>query len=172
MRKALVFTLVFFTAGLCFAAENYPVRPVRIIVPFSPGGTSDLMARVISQQLLEQLGQPFIVDNRAGASGVIGHGMLAKAAPDGYTLATVDDSFSIVPSVNRNLPYDPVRDFTFITQVIGVPRTLVVRPSLKVTSIKELIALARANPGKLTYASGGTGGINHLAAELFVTHPR
>jgi len=140
---------------------------VRIIVPFSPGGTSDLMARVMAQQLSEQLGQPFVVDNRAGASGLIGHGIVANAAPDGYTLATVDDSFSIVPSIKKELPYDPVKDFTFITQVIGVPRTMAIRPSIKASSVSEFVAYARANPGKVTYASGGAGGILHLASELF-----
>ena len=149
------------------AAEKYPSKPVRIIVPFSPGGTSDLMARVMAQHFSEQLGQPFVVDNRAGASGVIGHGMVANAAPDGYTLATVDDSFSIVPSIKKDLPYDPVRDFTFITQTIGVPRTMAIRPSIKAASVKEFIAYARSNPGKVTYASGGAGGILHLASELF-----
>jgi tripartite-type tricarboxylate transporter receptor subunit TctC len=149
------------------AAERYPTRPVRIIVPFSPGGTSDLMARVMAQQLSEQLGQPFVVDNRAGASGLIGHGIVANAAPDGYTLATVDDSFSIVPSIKKELPYDPVKDFTFITQVIGVPRTMAIRPSIKASSVNEFIAYARANPGKVTYASGGAGGILHLSSELF-----
>ena len=140
---------------------------MRIIVPFSPGGTSDLMARVMAQQLSEQLGQPFVVDNRAGASGLIGHGIVANAAPDGYTLATVDDSFSIVPSIKKELPYDPVKDFTFITQVIGVPRTMAIRPSIKASSVSEFVAYARANPGKVTYASGGAGGILHLASELF-----
>jgi tripartite-type tricarboxylate transporter receptor subunit TctC len=154
-------------AGGCAAAEAYPNRPVRVIVPFAPGGTSDIMARVMSQQLSEQTGQTFVVDNRAGASGFIGHGLVAKALPDGYTIATVDDGFSIIPSIKRDMPYDPVRDFTFITEVMAVPRALVVRPSLKVTSIREFIALAQATPGKLTFASGGAGGINHLAAELF-----
>ena len=152
---------------LCVAADAYPVRPVRIIVPFSPGGTSDLMARVMGQQLSEQLGQPFVVDNRAGASGTIGHGMVAKAAPDGYTLATVDDSFSIIPSIKKDLPYDPLRDFTFITQVIGVPRTMAIRPSIKASSVSEFVAYARAHAGKASYASGGAGGILHLASELF-----
>jgi len=153
--------------GIAFAADAYPARPVRVIVPFAPGGTSDIMARVMSQQLSEQLGQTFVVDNRPGASGFIGHGMVAKAAPDGYTIATVDDGFSIIPSVKKEMPYDPVRDFTFITEVMSVPRALVVRPSLNATTVKEFIAQAQASPGRMTFASGGTGGINHLSAELF-----
>jgi tripartite-type tricarboxylate transporter receptor subunit TctC len=153
-------------APAALAAESYPVKPVRIIVPFSPGGTSDLMARVMAQHFSEQLGQPFVVDNRAGASGMIGHGIVANAAPDGYTLATVDDSFSIIPSI-RKLPYDPLKDFTFITQVIGVPRTMAIRPSIKATTVKEFIAYALSTNGKATYASGGAGGILHLSSELF-----
>jgi tripartite-type tricarboxylate transporter receptor subunit TctC len=125
------------------------------------------MARVMGQQLSEQLGQPFVVDNRAGASGIIGHGIVAKAAPDGYTLATVDDSFSIVPSIKKDLPYDPLKDFTFITQVIGVPRAMVIRPAIPAANLKEFVAYVRANPGRATYASGGAGGILHLASELF-----
>lgn len=153
--------------GAALAAESYPTRPVRVIVPFAPGGTSDIMARVVSQQLSEQLGQTFVVDNRAGASGFIGHGMVAKAAADGYTIATVDDGFSIVPSVKKQMPYDPLRDFTFITEVMAVPRALVVRPALKVSTLQEFIEYARANSGKLSFASGGAGGINHMAGELF-----
>lgn len=148
-------------------AQAYPSRPVRVIVPFAPGGTSDIMARVMSQQLSEQLGQTFVVDNRPGASGFIGHGLVAKAAPDGYTIATVDDGFSIIPSVKKEMPYDPLRDFTFITEVMAVPRALVIRPSIKAATVKEFIALAQASAGKMTFASGGTGGINHLSAELF-----
>jgi tripartite-type tricarboxylate transporter receptor subunit TctC len=125
------------------------------------------MARVVSQQLTAQLHQTFVVDNRAGASGFIGHGMVAKATPDGYTIATVDGGFSIIPSVKKEMPYEPLHDFTFITEVMAVPRALVVRPSLKVSSLQDFIEHARANPGKLSYASGGTGGINHLAGELF-----
>jgi len=169
VRKFLLFVSAFASlqAGPSFAAESYPNRPVRVIVPFAPGGTSDIMARVVSQQLSEQLGQTFVVDNRAGASGLIGHGMTAKATPDGYTIATVDGGFAIVPSVKKELPYDPLRDFTFITEVMAVPRAMVIRPALKTASLKEFIDYARANPGKVSYASGGPGGINHLAGELF-----
>ncbi|MEI6318123.1 MAG: tripartite tricarboxylate transporter substrate binding protein [Pseudomonadota bacterium] len=154
-------------AAPALAAEAWPARPVRVVVPFAPGGTSDIMARVMSQQLSEQLGQAFLVDNRPGASGFIGHGLVAKSAPDGYTIATVDDGFSIIPSVKKEMPYDPVRDFTFITEVMSVPRALVVRPTLKASTVKEFVALAQASQGRMTYASGGSGGINHLSAELF-----
>ncbi len=154
-------------AAPALAAEAWPARPVRVVVPFAPGGTSDIMARVMSQQFSEQLGQAFLVDNRPGASGFIGHGLVAKSVPDGHTIATVDDGFSIIPSVKKEMPYDPVRDFTFITEVMSVPRALVVRPTLKAATVKEFIALAQASQGRMTYASGGSGGINHLSAELF-----
>ena len=154
-------------AAPALAAEAWPARPVRVVVPFAPGGTSDIMARVMSQQFSEQLGQAFLVDNRPGASGFIGHGLVAKSVPDGHTIATVDDGYSIIPSVKKEMPYDPVRDFTFITEVMSVPRALVVRPTLKAATVKEFIALAQASQGRMTYASGGSGGINHLSAELF-----
>jgi len=149
------------------AAEPYPNRPVRVIVPFAAGGTLDLTARVTSMQLSEQLGRTFVVDNRTGATGIIGYGIVAKAAPDGYTLTLIDTGFSIVPSVKKSLPYDTVRDFTPITQIIGVPRALVVHPGTRVASLKEFVALAKVQPGKLNYGSGGAGGINHLACVLF-----
>jgi len=149
------------------AAETYPTRPVRVVVPFAPGGTLDLTARVTSLQLSEQLARTFVVDNRTGATGIIGYSIVAKAIPDGHTLTLIDTGFAIVPSVRRSLPYDPARDFTPITQIIGVPRAVVVHPSLKVGTLKEFVALAQAHPGKLNYGSGGTGGINHLSCVLF-----
>jgi tripartite-type tricarboxylate transporter receptor subunit TctC len=170
MRDATPATFAVLLAAVAapaLAAEAWPARPVRVVVPFAPGGTSDIMARVMSQQLSEQLGQAFLVDNRPGASGFIGHGLVAKSVPDGYTIATVDDGFSIIPSVKKEMPYDPVRDFTFITEVMSVPRALVVRPTLKASTVKEFVALAQASQGRMTYASGGSGGINHLSAELF-----
>lgn len=154
-------------AAVSHGADAYPNRPVRVIVPFAPGGTLDLTGRVISQQLSQQLEQTFVVDNRSGATGIIGYGIVVKSAPDGYTLTMIDSGFSIVPSVSKSLPYDVPKDFTFITQVIGVPRTLVVHPSIKANTLKEFVALAHANPGKYNYGSGGSGGINHLAGELF-----
>jgi tripartite-type tricarboxylate transporter receptor subunit TctC len=150
-----------------YAADAYPSRPVRVIVPFAAGGTLDLSARITGQQLSEQLGRPFVIDNRPGATGIIGYGIVARAAPDGYTLTMIDTGFSIVPSVRKSLPYDVIRDFTPITQVIGVPRAMVVHPGVKSASLKEFVALARANPGKLNYGSGGAGGINHLSCILF-----
>ena len=167
MRVLWPWVLALFYAAPSFGADAYPTRPVRVIVPFAPGGTLDLTGRVISQQLSEQLRQTFVVDNRTGATGIIGYGIVARAAPDGYTLTMIDTGFSIVPSVSKSLPYDVIKDFTPISQVIGVPRTLVIHPSIKANTLREFIALAHANPGKYNYGSGGAGGINHLACELF-----
>lgn len=167
MRNALLFVWTLFGASLCFGAEVYPSKPVRVIVPFAPGGTSDLTARVISQQLSEQLRKSFVVDNRAGASGTIGNGIVARSVPDGYTLMLNDTTLSIIPSLFKSLPFDIVKDFTAITQIIGNPHVLVVPPSIKVNTLQEYIALAQANPGKLNYGSAGLGSITHLSGELF-----
>ncbi len=167
LKAALPALLLVTATSPASGAEPYPVRPVRVIVPFAPGGTLDLTARVTSLQLSEQLGRSFVVDNRSGGTGIIGYGLVAKAAPDGYTLTLIDTGFAIVPSVRKSLPYDSVRDFTPITQIIGVPRALVVHPSIKAGTLKEFVALAQASPGKLNYGSGGAGGINHLSCILF-----
>lgn len=167
MRNSALFALSLLSSALCFAAEDYPSKPVRVIVPFAPGGTSDLTARVISQQLSEQLGKSFVVDNRAGASGAIGNSIVARAAPDGYTILLVDTTLTIIPSLFKSLPFDVTRDFTPITQIIGNPNVLVVHPSIKAASAKDFIASAQENPGKLNYGSAGLGSITHLSGELF-----
>ena len=169
MRNALLLVLTLFGASLCFGAEVYPSKPVRVIVSYAPGGTSDIVGRVISQQLSEQLGKSFVVDNRAGASGTIGYGIVARAAPDGYTLTLVEMSFSMIPSLFKSPPFDVVKDFSPITQIIGTPLALVVHPSLKANTLKEFVALAQASPGKFNYGSAGVGTQNHLSAELFKT---
>lgn len=167
MRNAWSFVLMLFGASLCFGAEVYPSKAVRVVVPFAPGGSTDFTARVISQQLSEQLGKSFVVDNRTGASGTIANGLVARSVPDGYTLMLADTSTTIVPGLFKSLPFDVARDFTPITQVIGAPNVLVVHPSLKANTLKEFVALAQANPGKFNYGSAGAGGLNHLMAELF-----
>ena len=167
MRNTLLFVLTLIGASLCFGAEVYPSKPVRVIVPYGPGGNTDIAARVISQQLSEQLGKSFVVDNRAGATGTIGTGIVARSAPDGYTLSMADTSWSIVPGLYKSLAYDVTRDFTPITQIMRVPNVLVVNPSPNVTTLREFIALAQANPGKFNFASSGTGSLNHLMPELF-----
>ena len=153
-------------AAAIAAEAPWPVRPVRIIVPQSAGGQTDLTARLIGPQLTERLGQPMVIDNRPGAGSMLGTDMVAKAAPDGYTLLLLPSSLTIFPSVYKHVPFDPVRDFAPITMLTYYPNLVVVPPSLPVTSIRELIALAKAKPGSLNFASGGTGTPTQLSAEL------
>ena len=149
-------------------AQEYPSRPIRFIVPFPPGGGNDTMARTIGNKLAAVLGQQFVVDNRAGAGGVIGAETAAHAAPDGYTLFLGGvASHSIVPNLQPKLGYDPVRDFAPISLIASAPLILVVHPSVAAKSVKELVQLAKARPGQLNFASNGTGGSSHLAAELY-----
>ena len=153
---------------LAHAQSNYPVRPVRIIAPSAVGGAADTLARVIAPPLAERLGQPVVVDSRAGAATVIGTEAVARSAPDGHTLLIGLPALAINPSIYRKLPYDALRDFTPITQAISQPNLLVVHPSLPVKSVKELIALAKARPGDLVFASSGVGSSSHLTIELFL----
>jgi putative tricarboxylic transport membrane protein len=148
-------------------AQAYPARPVRVIVPLVPGGNLDIVARAVAQRLGEGLGQQVIVENRPGASSLVGTQYVAKSAPDGYTLLAMANTFTSVPAVIASPGYDPVKDFTGITMTCKVPQMLVVNPALPVKSVKELIALARARPGELSYASSGNGSTGHFAAELF-----
>ena len=150
------------------AQDAYPNRPLRLIVPFPPGGSADILARAIGQKLAEGLGQPVVIDNRPGAGTAIGAEATAKAAPDGYTImiGTVS-SHAINPSLNAKLAYDPVRDFTPVSLVASIPFALLVHPSVPVKSVQELIVLARARPGQLNFSSAGSGTSNHLAGELF-----
>jgi tripartite-type tricarboxylate transporter receptor subunit TctC len=148
------------------AAQSWPAKAVRVIVPFAPGGGADLTARPIGQKLSESLGQPFIVDNRGGAGGAIGMELTAKAPPDGYTLMSVSGSFSAT-AATRKLPYDPFDALIPIVEIGYAPNVLVVHPSLPSRNTKELIDLARRNPGQLVYGSTGIGGLTHMATELF-----
>jgi len=150
--------------------QTYPAKPVRIIVPFAPGGNVDLVARGISQRLSEGLGQQVIVDNRPGSSGLLGTHLVAKAAPDGYTLLAMANTFAVVPSIMSNPGYDPLKDFAGVSQTCLVPQVLVVNPALPVRSVQQLVALSRARPGEMSYASAGVGGTGHMAAELFNRH--
>ena len=151
------------------AASTYPTKPIRVIVPQSAGGSTDLAARVVTQRLSDMLGEPVIVDNRPGAGSLNGTETVAKAPADGYTLLAVAASFSINPSLHEKLPFDPVRDFSPITRFAALPHILVVHPTLQAKTVKELIALAKAKPGELNYASSGVATSTHLAAELFRT---
>jgi tripartite-type tricarboxylate transporter receptor subunit TctC len=144
---------------------DYPTRPVRVIVGFAPGG-SDVPARMLAQKLADKLGQPFVVDNRPGASGVVGTEITSKAPPDGYTINFMTASHAVTPAYYEKLPYDPVKDFTSIGSVGSVPFTLAVHPSMPASNVKEFVAIAKTKPGPLNYASPGTGSIGHLANEL------
>jgi tripartite-type tricarboxylate transporter receptor subunit TctC len=148
-------------------AQDYPVKAIRMIVPFPAGGGSDLIARVTAQRLTTLLGQTVVVDNRAGASGHIAAELVARAAPDGYTILFANSTLSISPAVFRKLNYDPVRDFIPISMVSSYPFVLAVHPSLPVKTVKDLVALAKAKPDQLAYASAGPGTMSHLAMELF-----
>ena len=148
-------------------AQTYPDKPIRIIVPYTPGGFNDTLARTVGQKLQEAWGQPVIVDNRPGGGTLIGTEMAAKAAPDGYTLYMVPFAFAVNPSLYKKLPYDSLKDFAPITLAASTPNLLVVNPALPVNSVKELIALAKSKPGKLNYASTGNGSSNHLSMEKF-----
>jgi tripartite-type tricarboxylate transporter receptor subunit TctC len=154
------------SAATQISVPAYPYRPVRLIVGFAPGG-SDVPARLIAQKLAEKLGQPFVVDNRPGASGVLGTAIAAKAPADGYTLVFSTASHAVTAVYYRTLPFDPIKDFDPITFVGSIPFALAVTPSLPANSVKEFIALARAKPGGLNYASPGTGSIGHLANVVF-----
>jgi tripartite-type tricarboxylate transporter receptor subunit TctC len=153
------------TAGL--SAQAYPERPVRLIVPLSAGGSADIVGRQIAQKLSERLGQQFVIDNRPGAGSLIGTEVAARAPRDGYTLLLAGSSFTTAPSLQRKLPYDPLKDFTPITMAAAAPGLLVVNPSVPVRTVQDLVALARAKPGQLNYASPGVGTSPHFAGALF-----
>jgi tripartite-type tricarboxylate transporter receptor subunit TctC len=149
-------------------AQTYPVKPIRLIVPQSAGGSTDLVARPLAQQLANALKEPVVVDNRPGAGSVIGTDLVAKAAPDGYTLLAVAASFSMSPSLHPDLPFDPARDFAPITLLSSLPNILVVQPVLPVKSVKELIDYAKARPGQLNFGSSGVATGTHLSMEMFM----
>lgn len=150
------------------SAQSYPTRPIKLIVPFAPGGGNDTVARTIGQRLAALLGQPVVVENRAGAGGVLGAEVAAKAPPDGYTLFLGGVGSQVInPSLHAHLSYDAAKDFTPVALLASAPLVLVVHPSVPASSVKELIALARAKPGQLNYASNGNGSSSHLAALMF-----
>ena len=171
-QRVTVTTL--FVVGVVVAAapvssQNYPARPVRIVVPNAPGSSGDITARLIAQPLSERLGQQVVVDNRAGAGTMIGGEIAAKSPPDGYTLLMGFSTLAINPAIYKKVPYDALRDFAPITQVVYLPGVLVAHPSLPAKSVKELIALAKARPGDIPFASAGRGGYSHLSMELFIS---
>ena len=157
-----------FALALDAAAQGYPAKPIRLIVPFPPGGSADILARAIGQKAGEGLGQTLVVENRPGAGTAIGAEALAKSAPDGYAvmIGTVS-SHAINPALNPKLPFDPVKDFTAVSLVATIPFAMIVHPSVQAKNVQEFVALARAKPGSLNYSSAGNGTSNHLAGELF-----
>jgi len=148
-------------------AQAYPSRPVRIVVPFAPGGTFDIMARLIGQWLTEKLGQPFVIENRAGAGGNIGTELVVRAPADGYTLLLVGAANAISATLYEKLNFNFIRDIVPVAGIARVPEVMVVNPSLPATTVRELIAYTKANPNKLTMASGGIGTLSHVEGELF-----
>ena len=168
--RAALLLLILFCAADAFAVSGapvYPSRPVRLIVPFAPGG-SDVPARMLAQRLGEKLAQPFVVDNRPGASGVLGADITAKASPDGYTVLFATASHAVTPAYYEKLPYDAIRDFAPVAMVGAVPFALTVHPSLGASTLKEFVAIAKAKAGQLNYSSPGTGSIGHLANVLLL----
>ena len=158
---------VFFAASSAAHAQStYPSRPVRLVVPFAAGGTNDLLGRIVADKFSERLGQPFIADNRAGANTVVGSEIVARATPDGHTLLIVSASIAVNPSLVRKLPYDTERDFAPIGNVAGGPYLMVIHPAVPAKSVSEFIAWVKSQHGKVNYASTGSGGPPHLAAEL------
>ena len=166
MTKTMVALALTLAAGAA-AAQTYPTKAVRLVVPFLAGGSTDIVGRTVAQKLSEMWGQQAFVDNRPGGGTTIGTEMVAKAAPDGYTLLVTPAPFTINPSLLTKLPYDALTDFAPITLINTTPLVMVVNPGVPAKNVKELIALAKAKPGKLNFGSSGTGGSNHLAGELF-----
>ncbi len=153
-------------SALPLCAQTYPIKPIRFILPFPPGGPTDILGRLIGQKFADRLGQPFVPENRPGAGANVGLEVGAKAKPDGYTLTLASPSLSISPTLYKKLNYDSVKDFAPISLVAEIPNVLLVPPSFPVKNLKELIEYAKANPGKLNFGSGGIGTSNHLASEL------
>ena len=173
-RRGSIFTFLLLPAGAIAAllaqpvpAQPYPQKTIRIIVPVPPGGGNDTLARIVAQKLSDSLRQPVVIDNRPGGNTTIGTAALAKSPPDGYTLMSAPSAHTVNAVLFKSLPYDPIRDFTPVAGMAATPLFCAVHPSLPARSVKELVALAKARPGELTYASPGNGTSGHLAAELF-----
>jgi tripartite-type tricarboxylate transporter receptor subunit TctC len=162
----LVLSALAASSGAAWAAETWPARPIRMIVPFPPGGSNDIVGRLVSVQLTERLGKTVVVDNRAGAAGTIGTEIAVRSQPDGHTLLIISAAYAYNPMVYK-LPYDPVKAITPVTQLGTGPTSLIVHPGMTAGSAKELIALAKAKPGQVFYASAGIGSFTHLSCELF-----
>lgn len=170
MKRVLVLCCYLAAAGFTISvvhSQPYPTRPIRLVVPYPPGGGTDIIARIVGQKLTENLSQQIIVDNRGGAGGTIGTDIVAKSVADGYTILMAPTSHAINPSIYRRLPYDTLKDFTPVTLAASATIVLAIHPSLPVKSVKDLITLAKSRPGQLNFGSAGNGTVFHLAAELF-----
>jgi tripartite-type tricarboxylate transporter receptor subunit TctC len=165
-RALAAFAIVLTCAGGALA-QGWPNRSIRMVVPYTPGGYTDLMARLVGQKISEALGQPIIFENKPGANAIIGTDVVAKAAPDGYTFGTVIAAHAVNASLNPRLPYDTMKDFTYVSLMSVAPLIMIAHPSLPANNLKELIALAKAKPGELNFASSGIGAAAHLTMEMF-----
>jgi tripartite-type tricarboxylate transporter receptor subunit TctC len=167
LNRKLMVVVSLMSACAASSAQNYPARPIRMILGFAPGGSTDLVTRVVGQKMAESWGQQVVIDNRPGANGMIGADLVAKASPDGYSLLLSSIGPMAINASLYKMPYDIVADFAPVTYTGNVTNLLVIHPSVAAASVKELIALAKAQPGKLTFGSSGTGGAPHMAVELF-----
>jgi len=164
---ALIIACAAILSGLAASAQAaYPERPITLIVPFAPGGPTDIIARILSAALAQSLGQQLVVDNRGGAAGNIGMGQVARAMPDGYTLLLASTAIAVNPALFRNLPYDPFKDFAPVSELVNAPNVLIVRPDSGINTIADLVREAKANPSKFNYSSPGAGTKSHLTGEL------
>src|SRR5215470_17434223 len=169
MLRNLVIAALSLATTLAFAADEYPARAVRVIVPFAPGGGTDVVGRILAQQLTQRLGQSFVIENRPAGSGIVGADLVAKAQPDGYTLLFAFSSLSSSAKLISHLPYDPVADFAPVALATTSPLVMFLHPSVPAKDLREFIAYAKANPGKLNYGSSGPGSSPHLATELLMS---
>jgi len=169
MKNILLAALALVSFALPAGAQQYPTRAIKIIVPFGPGGFTDVAARILQKELAPALGQPIVIENKPGAGSTIGTSEVSKAAPDGYTLAMISTAHVISPHLYKSIPYDPIKDFTPVMKLAEGPYVLVTHPSLPVKSVGELISLAKAQPNTIDYASSGNGSAQHLVGALFVT---
>ena len=167
MFRALAALAVVLTCSGTALAQNWPSRPIRMIVPYTPGGYTDLMARLVGQKISDALGQPIVFENKPGANAIIGTDVVAKAAPDGYTIGTVIAAHAVNATLNPKLPYDTLKDFSYVSLMSVAPLIMIAHPSLPASNVKELVALAKTKPGQLNFASSGVGAAAHLTMEMF-----
>jgi len=169
-KKLLValFAVSSISFGVPLWAQSYPNKPVKLIVPFGPGGFTDVVARIVGQKLSSNLGQQFVIENKVGAGSTIGTDFVAKSAPDGYTLVMISTTHVISPWIYKNMPYDPIKGFTSISKLVDAPYVLVVNPKVPANNVKDFIALAKSSPDKIHFASSGNGSSQHLMGELFM----